>query len=108
MGKGLNMKPHKYKDLIIAWANGAEIQVKYDIKDEWINWDDSDSPSWHENFEYRIKPEPKPDYYFYFGYDDSGKNGCLFNDREPSNEWQCRVKITIDGETSEPKKVELI
>jgi hypothetical protein len=45
-------KPHKHRDLIIAWANGAEIQYK--PQNTWI---DLSSPSWNYSFEYRIKPE---------------------------------------------------
>lgn len=45
------MPKHKHADLIIAWANGAEIQVKNDG-----NWTDIE-PSWLKNKEYRIKPE---------------------------------------------------
>lgn len=49
---------HKHKDLIIAWANGAEIEQKGTYT-EWSDflgfWFESDA------LEYRIKPEPKPD-----------------------------------------------
>lgn len=48
--------PHKHKDLIIAWANGEEI--------EWFDtaslvWELTTSPVWSEKFEYRIKPKNK-------------------------------------------------
>ena len=46
------MQPHR--DLIIAWANGAEIQVELD--GEWV---DTPTPSWSINADYRIKPQPK-------------------------------------------------
>lgn len=47
-------RPHY--DLIIAWANGAEIQ--------WFNteigeWQDMKTLSWAEHHQYRIKPNPK-------------------------------------------------
>lgn len=41
---------HKHADLIHAWAEGAEIQIK--CTKEWINA----NPTWHPNEEYRIKP----------------------------------------------------
>lgn len=48
------MKPHKHKDLIIAWANGAKVQV-YRPFDE--VWKDCEHPFWDESSEYRIKPQ---------------------------------------------------
>lgn len=48
------MKPHKYHDAIVAWAKGAQIQVK-----DFGAWVDLDDPLWNENKEYRIKPAEK-------------------------------------------------
>ena len=52
--------PHKHRDLIIAWANGATIQCK--SRGEWDTMDapgsDGSQPGWFYNFEYRLKPEP--------------------------------------------------
>ena len=45
-------KPHKHRDLIIAWANGEKIQYKVDY--EWVDYE---HPSWCNLAEYRIKPE---------------------------------------------------
>jgi hypothetical protein len=47
-------KPHKHAELIKAWADGAEIQQRYDSIKEWQAI--GQFPSWAENFEYRIKP----------------------------------------------------
>ena len=49
-------QPHKHKDMIIAWAKGAQIQFQAEGME---NWEDIIEPSWHENCKYRIKPEPK-------------------------------------------------
>lgn len=46
--------PHKHCDLIVAWANGAEIQFFDD--GEWIDCHEN-SPKWHEEMRYRIKPK---------------------------------------------------
>lgn len=47
------MKPHKHRDLIIAWADGAQIQGK--ALGEWI--DVTLSPKWdNDEAEFRIKP----------------------------------------------------
>lgn len=48
-------QPHKHKDLIIAWANGAEIQYKAQMMEE---WEDIAEPSWVTDCLYRIKPQP--------------------------------------------------
>ena len=43
--------PHVHKDLIIAWANGAEIQ--FELPDGWLY---ESTPSWFPEYIYRIKP----------------------------------------------------
>ena len=45
--------PHKHKDLIIAWANGADIEVM-DTTGSWCGL--VKSPEWREIGKYRIKP----------------------------------------------------
>ena len=50
-----NQQPHPHKDLIIAWANGATIQVKTSDG----TWEQLNKPSWHLHLNYRIKPEEK-------------------------------------------------
>ena len=49
------MKPHKHAELIKAWADGAQIQVKACN----VVWEDREHPVWSTNREYRIKPEEK-------------------------------------------------
>jgi hypothetical protein len=44
---------HKHYDLILAWANGAEIQNEYKDK----VWIDEEYPFWYPDNNYRIKPE---------------------------------------------------
>ena len=46
--------PHKHRDVIIAWANGAQIQFL--DGDEWIDCHDH-APRWHEEMRYRVKPK---------------------------------------------------
>lgn len=43
---------HKHADLIIAWANGAEIEWNHDS-----GWCTVTNPSWDTCTEYRIKPK---------------------------------------------------
>jgi hypothetical protein len=47
------MTPHKHAALIIAWAAGAEIEVK--TGKEW----GTAYPAWSEESEYRLKPAKK-------------------------------------------------
>lgn len=49
---------HKHADLIIAWANGSKIQY---LNKAHKDWRDCPDPGWLENYDYRIKLEPKPD-----------------------------------------------
>ena len=44
---------HKHAELIKAWADGAQIQVKACN----LVWDDRENPLWCTTREYRIKPE---------------------------------------------------
>jgi GH35 family endo-1,4-beta-xylanase len=44
---------HKHAELIKAWAEGAEIQVKAHK----LVWEDRENPLWDTDSEYRIKPE---------------------------------------------------
>lgn len=48
-------KPHKWSELIKAWADGAEIQGRLKGK----TWEDLPEPYWNgsDAYEYRIKPE---------------------------------------------------
>jgi hypothetical protein len=46
------MPKHKHADLIIAWANGAKIQV-FSLG----GWSDALTPAWDSGMKYRIKPE---------------------------------------------------
>jgi hypothetical protein len=67
------MKPHKHAELIKAWADGAEIEFRTRFHNgEFSNWSFAESPSWDVSvYEYRIKPEPKPDFIAW------ESNGCL-------------------------------
>lgn len=47
---------HKHADVIIAWANGAEIECRGQPSRGWIT---ATNPCWSEEYEYRIKPPAK-------------------------------------------------
>ena len=50
--------PHKHAELIKAWADGAEIEFYSEPSKQWIF---TAFPSWIPDYQFRIKPEPKPD-----------------------------------------------
>lgn len=84
--------PHKHAALIKAWADGAQVQVKNDLND-WYDCKGEIAPSWRADFEYRIKPEPKPDRVVPWGNVSLLELGS--------------VMFTVDGETGKIKSVEL-
>ena len=47
---------HKHYEMIVAWAEGKQIQIQ-DIDGM---WSDMQYPAWGLGSEYRIKPEPRP------------------------------------------------
>ena len=99
------MKPHKHAEIIKAWADGAKVQIaKNDI------WEDILFPCFSDRHEYRIKPEPKPDYVRFFSLDSSSSiSGFLRNEAEMKDTaWNFNIKITFDGDTNIPKSAELI
>ena len=99
---------HKHFDLIVAWANGAEIEQK----DYFNIWNYRNYPDWSSDRECRVRLETKIDVVlyaiaypcnfdgssaelsrgYYFGYYDSNSN----------------LKLTYDAETKKLKAVELI
>lgn len=48
-------KPHKHADVIKAWADGAEIEVREPYCTEWSI---TEAPIWLADREYRVKPKP--------------------------------------------------
>lgn len=63
---------HKHYDMIVAWAEGKTVQ---NFNDRRMCWEDlTGDPYWIDSFQYRIKPEPKPDVPQYFCVDSWGHN----------------------------------
>ena len=94
------IKKHKHYDVIVAWAEGKKIQIKYVMSSDWKDWDSYSCPPFIGLAEYRIKPEPKPDVV----------RLCYVNtyvafevvDRNPN------LRLTFDGETGKLKQAEVI
>ena len=49
---------HKHADVIIAWAEGKDVQVWDFTQNEWGDVT-TESPTWCEGWKYRIKPPAK-------------------------------------------------
>lgn len=47
---------HKHADVIIAWAEGAEVEGRDTPTSPWTR---TSTPSWYEKYEYRVKPLAK-------------------------------------------------
>lgn len=96
--------PHKHAALIKAWADDTSLKLQCrrlgEDEDEWC---DMENPSWSRYYDYRIKPEPKPDWIRYgrvaFHRDVDMHTFQLEHDN---------VKFTFDGETGKLKSVSLI
>lgn len=89
--------PHKHAELIKAWADGAEIELRT------VKWEPCPYPSWSPNTEYRIKPEPKPDYRVPLRLLRLEMGGFILGSSGKDN-----FVATFDGETGKLKKVEMI
>lgn len=96
---------HKHCDLIVAWANGAEIQV-LNLNNEWVTLKDR-NPSWDVDYEYRIKPVLKPDVVLYgtFLTDEYGEGDISLTISRFNTD---SFKFVFDGETLKPKSVEIL
>lgn len=110
----------KHADLIKAWADGSEIQFLGIASGEWRDCKDN-NPDWFENFEYRIKPEPKPDFILFTAVIKPKKpnqvieRGNIFKLEDVnyitySTYQGCydNLKLTFDGETDALKSAEVI
>ena len=86
--------PHKHAELIKAWADGAEIEVR-----DSSEWQETTTPTWRCYFEYRIKPEPKPDVVRY---------GIATHWMRKVASDDDNLELTFDGETGKLKSVEVI
>ena len=94
------MNPHKHAELIKAWADGAEIEERYiGDTEEWTEF--TGDWSCPEFWEYRIKPEPKPDVVRMV---EVPKHFYSLSTASPKD----NLKLTFDGETGELKSAEVL
>ena len=104
-------KPHKHAELIKAWAEGAEIEERYQTTETtfspWYYFDGA----WMEEdgWEYRIKPEPKPDAIRFLNQLRTRcSSGNLCWEESEYQVTNCAIKLTFDGETGELKSAEVL
>lgn len=94
------MTQHKWHKEIKAWADGAEIECKFNyIKDE---WEVDDLPEWSNNdCDFRIKPQPEEPKYLYV-YFDTYVNRVAFTTEEKSDvrtyRFLGRIKLEVGDE----------
>lgn len=97
--------PHKHAELIKAWADGAEIQFRYNANIPWSNV--IGVCGWDKDCEFRIKPEPKPDSNLYYRAHDyvrsNGASTVVWTGDNGAN-----LKLTFDGETGKLKSAEVL
>lgn len=95
-------KPHKHAAIIKAWADGAKVQGRRTVKDEWR---DLAFPNWRDYAQYRVKPEKKPDMVKYAHINGFGDVQTSFTRTKYVSD---NIQLTFDGETGKLKKAEII
>jgi hypothetical protein len=99
---------HKHRDLIVAWADGAEIEYYHEF-----TWQPAKNPSWSLVGQYRIKPEPKPDVIEYMRIMRVQRDYRVAPEitnysNNPKFNYICNLVLTFDGETGELKLAEVL
>lgn len=98
---------HKHYDCIVAWAEGKKIEILSDSTGQWE--DVIGVPYWVNNFQFRIKPESKPDVIKIFYLESNPLLGLRFSEEiNPITEKTKRIRCMFDGETYMLKAVEMI
>lgn len=95
-------KPHKHAEIAIAWLQDQSIKLEFKRPLPGAVWEPRDgsmNPTTNVDYEWRIKPEPKPDV---VGYADIDSFYCS------TQLAQHNLKLTFDGETGKLKSAEVI
>ena len=100
------MKPHKHAAIIKAWADGAQIQYKSQLGN--CGWRDDSYPTFEDNYEWRIKPEPKPDFKAAFKVSKESPDWCNPQFEHMPICTQGNLLLTFDGETGHLKAAEVL
>ena len=92
---------HKHKDVIIAWAKGAEIEG-YDAPCD--TWHLLHTPQWHSEAQYRVKPTKPKDKHMEALIVLSFHAGPLLYAAAPD---EANCVLVFDGETNKLIKAEV-
>lgn len=90
----------KHAELIKKWADGADIQIWNG--DAWA-WQYQACPAFIDDYEYRIKPEPKPDVVYYANFRKDLMSAYHIQKLRNDN-----LRLTFCAETGELKSAEVI
>ena len=93
------MMKHKWHKEIKAWADGVEIEFRYTNReihnDTWLQ---TSTPDWYlDEYEYRIKPQPKEPQYLYVFKSSDGYTDCSLT-RTVNTGWHYIGKIKLEEE----------
>ena len=98
--------PHIHAEITIAWLNDQSIKLEFKRPLPGAVWEVTYgfmNPISNPEYNWRRKPEPKPDFVMYCN--PSVTDICHFT----YTQWACdTVKFTFDGETGKPIKAEII
>jgi hypothetical protein len=87
------MKQHKWHKEIKAWADGVEIESIY-LTNKYDQWHVDDDPCWNnDEYEFRIKPQPKEPKYLYVYLDDNYELSPIPIDND---DWKYIGKIKLE------------
>jgi hypothetical protein len=99
------MAQHKWHKEIKAWADGAEIEFRYISNGKWSEWEVVDPPVFNteEEYDYRIKPQPKEPKYLYviaFNKEMDGGRFSLHDEISYKEIIVCKIKLEVEDETN--------
>lgn len=109
-----SFQKHPHADVIHAYADGAKVQFRAHKDDDWL---DILTPHFEPKFQYRIKPEPKPDIVstavldFYGSHKRPVVRVSWSGEHRQGNlslPDSAILKFSFDGETGKIKNVELV
>jgi len=98
--KEANPNRHIHADVIIAWANGAEIELYDEGYEEWLS---VVNPKWDENIKYRVKPKELVEE-FNVIYNIYAKNLIVEDDPNVVK----NLRLTFEPDTGKLLKAEII
>ena len=98
---------HPHFDLIVEWAKDTSrvVQCRSHRTGEWNDCNDVNIPGWLPSYEYRFKPEPKPDVVFEGLFGLYGIGSLCYH---VSSAGKPNLRLTFDGETGKLKSAEVL